>query len=815
MRAYLYVSLMMCSFLFSWDVSARQNGNGSAPARQDKIKRAPLLFLENMGQLADVKGKPVPDVLFMANAGATKVLLSATSIQYQFTKVEYPDGYGHHKDAPAGMNKPDVLSKQINTSTHTFKLSLQGANLHPKIVREQGHTYTENYYLAHCPAGIVNVPSFDRIILEGVYPGIDWVIYANDDGLKYDFIVHPGADPSRIQLKVSDADSVFIDVTGEMVMETRLGTVRENRPVSYAGDKRIKTAFVERQDGSIGFHLEKYDPAKTLIIDPVVKWATYFGSGDLVEYATACETDRDGNVYLLGETQSFTGISFNGFQNTSGGYQDLFLAKFDSSGNRLWATYYGGEFSDFPGSCAVSKTGMIYITGTTLSATGIASGGFKNTHSNPIIGYDAFLAKFNSHGRREWATYYGDQGTEYFRGGIATDDMENVYFSLNTNSPDNISFNGFQNSFAGNQDAVLVKFNSLGARQWATYYGGSNFDCVTDCAVDKNGDVYMSGYTESTSGIASSGFQNVKSGGRDGFLVKFDPMGNRLWGTYYGGDGTDVLNSCIADTNGNIFIAGSTNSNARISSNGYQNTFGGGGTDAMLIKLDPSGDRQWATYYGGSGVESGYVTVDAAGNPYLVGITSSTTGIAVSGVQNAYGGGAQDGFVVKFDGAGNRGWGTYYGGDSTDYLRAATVDINGALYIAGSTFSTSGIATPGSFQAAYPGLQDAFLAKITNGSPNNIPNLKAATFSLNVFPNPCTGNGTILVNGWTDMRNSKVHMDVFDIIGRKVWVKDHTPGNDDSWSLPVILDKNIPSGMYLLRLTSEQRISTCTFEIRK
>ena len=98
--------------------------------------------------------------------------------------------------------------------------------------------------------------------------------------------------------------------------------------------------------------------------------------------------------------------------------------------------------------------------------------------------------------------------------------------------------------------------------------------------------------------------QPTPSGNLEGFIAKFNTAGVRQWITYYGGAQTDKISSCASDLNGNIYVSGSTSTSsgtAIASSNGHQPLYGGGNSDAFLAKFDPSGARQWATYYGGSG----------------------------------------------------------------------------------------------------------------------------------------------------------------------------------------------------------------------
>ena len=164
-----------------------------------------------------------------------------------------------------------------------------------------------------------------------------------------------------------------------------------------------------------------------------------------------------------------------------------------------------------------------------------------------------------------------------------------------------LASSGFQNTLAGGRfDAFLAKFNSAGIRLWGTYYGGNDLDIAYDCTVDGNSNVYVSGETNSTSGISSSGFQNSIGGSSDAFFVKFDSTVARQWATYYGGSDYDRGTGCTMDGNGTIYMTGSTSFSSGIASGGFQNIYGGN-YDAFLVKFNNAGILQWSIYYGGGG----------------------------------------------------------------------------------------------------------------------------------------------------------------------------------------------------------------------
>jgi hypothetical protein len=197
----------------------------------------PLLFTENKGQVTNTDGKQRPDILFTAKGDYTQLFLTATGIQYQFTRIIYPEGYGA-KGIDAA--KQEELAKQVKTQTHLFSLTLQGANPEPVIRREKKNPFTENFYTPNVPKeGITHVATYEKIVYENIYPHIDWVVYSQGKKLKYDFVVHPGGDPSLIKLNIQDAESVSITAEGELLMKTSLGEVKEKAPLSFANGEEV------------------------------------------------------------------------------------------------------------------------------------------------------------------------------------------------------------------------------------------------------------------------------------------------------------------------------------------------------------------------------------------------------------------------------------------------------------------------------------------------------------------------------------------------------------------------------------------------
>lgn len=442
---------------------------------------------------------------------------------------------------------------------------------------------------------------------------------------------------------VDMGNSVVIDTMGNVYMA---GQTASTTGIASAGS--YKASF---GGGTSDGYLSKFSPQGQLL------WATYFGgNGNDATYGLVL--DADGNIYMAGETSSATGLdATGGFQATIGGQSDAFLAKFSPSGQRIWATYYGGSEVDQARGVTVDSQGNVYITGITKSPTGIATGA---GHSITLIGtgYDAFLAKFNSSGQRLWGTYYGGSGNDQAFC-VAVDAASNVYIGGLAESTTGISTAGsHQATFAGGNatagspvDGFLAAFSADGERLWGTYYGGTDNEVVRGLAVDAFG-VYIGGNTRSTSGI-SSGASYQPTLGRadftDGFLAKFNASGIRQWGTYYGGTDSDYITGVFADGEGKIYVGGAALSSTGIATIGsYQleSTFT---CDGFMSKFSPDGALLYGSYYGGNAIDIiTSIVVDPQKRVFVAGETRSTSGMASAGCHQAVSGGQYDSFLAQF-----------------------------------------------------------------------------------------------------------------------------------------------------------------------
>jgi uncharacterized protein (TIGR02145 family) len=700
------------------------------PANKPAFKNSSSTsFIENKGQIIDQHNNPNPSVLYLLNSPGLNVQLRKGGFSYDVYSVQ-KSNIKSQKSNDKLINQK-TLFDDSSTSTfyyHRIDIDLINSNPNPTIIPEDPAPDYFNYFTASVPAeGIKNVRQYSKITYKEIYPGIDLEFFSNEvHGYKYNFVAHPGGNVSDIEMKISGADEI-ISAGDTLKLKTKIFDVNELIPESYfeRGDSKseIKIQFRMINTGVYGFTVDQEIPVNaTLVIDPtsIRTWGTYYG-GLYQETGGFCSVDHVGNVFLSGQTGSYNNIATTGsYQNTLAGMYDCYLVKFNAAGQRLWGTYFGGVLIEMSWSCITDNSDNIYVSGTTNSISGIASPGAHQT----IYGggsNDIFIEKFNQEGFRLWGTYYGGAGNDIY-GTVTTDKYMNLFLTGETSSDTGISTPGsyMPNPGTTNDNAFLVKFDSNGVRQWGTYYGGDGATGGYGCATDKSGNIYFAGQTYSDIDIASPGaYQTVFGGMQDGFLSKFTTGGQRLWATYYGGTVWDYAWDCTTDSSENVCLIGVTESPNGIASPGCHQPVYGGGYDYFLAKFDSSGQRQWGTYYGGMGNDFNDpgLMIGFDGDIFIAGTTQSNNNISTLNSYQPVYSGSGDAFLAKFNAAGQRQWGTYYGGSASEGANSISYISDDTIYMAGATASLTNIASPGAFQDVLGGYSDGMLIKFLDCWP--------------------------------------------------------------------------------------------------
>ncbi|MCF8255781.1 MAG: SBBP repeat-containing protein [Bacteroidia bacterium] len=384
--------------------------------------------------------------------------------------------------------------------------------------------------------------------------------------------------------------------------------------------------------------------------DGVLQWATYYG-GSINENVLGIKVTKNGNIVLVGQTQSNNGIATAGaYQTTLGGSADAFIAMFNTSGNLLWASYFGGDMTEsFYGVYEDSNSDLIMVGSSNSSMNFNYPGIHKSTHSGNS---DVILVKMSSSGSVKWATYYGGAMADYAYG-VCTDLLNNIYFVGTTASETGIAFNNpYQPNIAGGHDGFIAKFSTNGAQLFGTYFGGSDIDYPRGILINQDGNLAIAGYTYSLTGFPlKNAYQSTfESSSNQGFICMMDTTGNLLWSTLFGGELVTILINFNIDQFGDIYICGYTTSSTKIATPGADREVISGNYDAFFGSFNKSGSINWCTYFGGSKFDYSWKPyIDKNQNLFVGGYTNSDSLSIGSSVHQPNTDGTFDAFFLKME----------------------------------------------------------------------------------------------------------------------------------------------------------------------
>ncbi|MBZ5610168.1 MAG: SBBP repeat-containing protein [Acidobacteriia bacterium] len=650
--------------------------------------------------------------------------------------------------------------------TASVQTRLRNGNPDARMQPEDRLSGSANYFVGSAQAWRTDVAGFGRVRYREVYPGIDLVFHGEQGRLEYDFILAPMADPGRIRLELSGHRAARVSDEGDLIVSTEAGDILWKRPEIYqeaAGSRSPVTGrFVLAGKQSVRFEIGSYDHARPLVIDPVLKYATYIGhKGN--DSARGIAVDGAGNVYVAGATSSSDLDTVSAYQPNFGGMTtspltgDGFVAKFNPSGALQYLTYLGGSFDDSIFALAVDSAGNAYVTGGTNSSdfptmnpyqanfAGLGGGGVARSG-------DAFVAKLNPTGNKLlYSTYLGGNQDDLGLA-IAIDSAGNAYIggaTASSNFPLTPGGGEYQSTYSGAGgepirhitetvplwepgDAFVAKLDPTGSKLlFSTYLGGFQDDAALSIAVDSSHNVYVGGCTISSNFPTKNALQSTYGGAEpqnfffslgDGFIAKLNPTGTDLiYSTYFGGAGDDCITAIALDSAGDVYMTGTTTTtNLKTSQGAYQSAFGGYFTlpfgiamefgDAFVGKLDPSGSKfLYLTYLGAGNNDGGTaIAVDSSGDAYVTGFTDSpnfpVTAGALQGKTAGNGGLGLylfygDAFLTVLNPTGTAlYYSSYFGGNEDERTFGLALDGSGTAYIVGNTVSTDLPTTPNALQ---------------------------------------------------------------------------------------------------------------------
>jgi hypothetical protein len=562
--------------------------------------------------------------------------------------------------------------------------------------------------------------------------------------LEYDFVIAPGADPNQIALRFDGVQSPHFDAQGDLVLHTATGDVVEQAPVVYQSSRAggqgselrspVAGGYVLGADGSVHFQVGAYDRTQSLVIDPVLVYSTFLG-GSAADEGFSVAVDASGNAYITGRATSSDFPTVGPFQSAPGSKIDAFVAKLNAAGNALvYSTYLGGSGVDLGHGITVDKDGNAYVVGNTESTDFPLVNPLDSTANTAGNG---FLAKINASGTALiYSTYLGGQSGSGDSGanGIAIDAAGEAYVTGITVSTSFPTVNALDGTEKGFSDAFVSKINTAGtAFIYSTYLGGSSAEDGTGIAVDRIGNAYVTGQTNSSDFPTKNAFQPSHSGAfaasQDAFVAEITPDGSQfVYSTYLGGNRDTQGTGIAVDSSGNAYVAGGTDSTDFPRTPGaWQTTLGGTGA-GFVTKFAPGGQSLVFSTFLRGGVGSGLLgnplALDAAGNAYVTGVIGTDTFLVptpfpIPPIPRDSG----KGYMAKLSADGSTLLDTFYlQGVNGSLVNAVSpnplvfgygiaVDQDGNAYVVGATGALD-FPTVNPIQPALKGQESAFISKI-------------------------------------------------------------------------------------------------------
>lgn len=655
-------------------------------------------FVENKGQWND-------RILFKSQFEGGNLWVQQQKMVFHLQ--DYSAIHDNHGNLNGQRKTKDPILKQ--TVVH---LNFKGSQDVSDIEKTHPTESYQNYFLGKDPSKwATNVYGYGEAVMRDLYQGIDLKLIEDGSNLKYEFHVLPGYDPNQIVLDYAGHESLEINKKGGLEISTSLGKIIEQKPYAYQivnGNIREVECSFEIVENEVRFVLGEFNPYATLVIDPVLVFATYCGS----------VTDNFGMTatYAYDGTALSGGVVYgNGYPTTAGAYDinsnftvqngptygitDCFVTKYADDGTTIiWSTFLGGgddnNGTETAHSMICDQQDNVYLYGATSSTDFPMVNAYQSTHNGGVANSNYF---YNG-------VYFTNQGTDIFVAKLSADGS-NLLGSTYIGGSGNDGVNYLVTSGIYNS---VTAYDSLTLNYGDQFRGEIMLDSVGNCLV--------ASCTRSTDFPTQSAFQNTNGGQQDGVIFKLSSdLSTLQWSSYYGGTENDACYSVKVDSSQNVVFAGGTSSNdLTVTPGTWQQTYGGGKCDGFVVKLGNFGTTfQAASYIGMADYDQAYfVDIDRDDNIFVVG---QSEGGNFPVINAPYSNPGSSQFVVKFDpnlvAPINS---TVFGnGSSTINISpsAFLVDICGNLYISGWGANILQ-ATP---MGGMPTTPDAYLLSPPNG----------------------------------------------------------------------------------------------------
>jgi hypothetical protein len=578
---------------------------------------------------------------------------------------------------------------------------------------------------------------YSQVRYSQVYPGVDLVFHPYGSQLEHDFVVAPGIDPSQISLAVKGASSVNLESDGSLAIRAGQAEIRQSKPVAYQqiDGKRVEVAASYRLGGDreVSFELGEYDTSKELVIDPVLKFASYLGGTLRTSPASVVAERGTGILWVAGTTNStdFPAVGDAIRDISTMGNGDIYVARIDPSKPGpealLYAAFVGGTGSDEARSMVIDFEGNAVIAGTTTSGDFPIVGSYDSAIES---GRDAFVCKIDprraGNAALVYTTFLGGDNDD-FANAVTTDPLGRIIvtgYTVSENFPR--TANAIQTNRQSGYELFISRIDpNVGTNglEYSTYYGGSATDIANAVAVDARGLIYVAGSTSSSNfPISDTTYRSTYSNAGDMFIIRVDTTKAGIpgidYGTYIGGSGIDSAQAMYLDAQGNVTVAGyTTSTDMPIAGNATQ-TRNGGNADIYLARLNlATSTITFATYLGGSASDLAYgMNVDAEGRIHLAGYTYSTNlPVTRNALQSRIGGG-YDAFVASLNpalpAAESLLYFSYWGAGGNENGLSVAADGSCNVTLVGSTTTRKLNVTPNAFQLEGTGFPDTFISSV-------------------------------------------------------------------------------------------------------
>lgn len=655
-------------------------------------------FVQNLGQW-DAQAQ------FLAQSPGMNLWITEDGAVFDFHKTESPQ-----------RSAPDT-QHSAKRKGHVVRMEFVGGTR----VAPRGEVLLvgrHNYFLGtDSNKWVSNIPLFGEVTSQRVYDGIDARWYFDRGSPRYDLIIGPGSDPSRIAMRYEGADNVSVK-QGKLALDTTLGRVEHTELFAYqvvGNQKRAIECEMRTQGNVVRFAVGSYDRTLPLVIDPLVN-CTYLG-GAVDDTAVDHDFDSEGAHVVAGMTNAAP------FPTSLGVYQapavpNGYVSKVQPNGTALiWRSVFGGDALDQATGVAVMSNDSVVVCGITASANFPTLKALDAELGGPR---DAFLLRLTPDGTSlVFATYWGGSSFELC-GGVEVDSNDRVVFAGMTQSADfPTSVDCLDSTLGGGSDAFVSKLSMNGQNVlFSTYLGGSALETGYELALDSTNKIVLVGSTTSTDFPATAGaFDTTYNGNTDAFICKLNADGSGIrWATYWGGSDIEEVYDVAIDHLDGVGVAGFTlSSDFPVTPGAFRTP--PGGYKGIAAKFTAGGKVVFSTGIGGSQSEAANACAfDSAGRLIVVGITISYDFHTTVGCFDQKLSGTSDAFVIKINGTGTKLlYGSYFGGPSADRFEAVSVDALGRVVAMGTT--AGGVPLAADFGSIPNGGHGAFLARFVVDTP--------------------------------------------------------------------------------------------------